>query len=1113
MPDTTPRLKLPFMSTAQVQKELTFNELAAMVDALMHLAVIDLGLLAPPAAPAEGDTYIIPAGGTGAWAGRAQQIAYYVGGWHYLEAQEGWLAFVKDEHKFYRFDEDAWTPTVVTAIEKFVELTDVAISPAPERNGYVVTYDSAIGKFVLQPVAAKLADLKDVDLTGLADNGVIVWDVETNKFHTMQLPAPGSTTFVGLAETPDSLAGAGGKGIRVNAAATALEYYTIPAAGVTKFTGLSDAPAGYGGQAGRGLRVNADATGLEFYDVGTGGGFPDAPDDGQQYARQNGAWSVVVATGDGGGGGGNTGDAAPHLFWRLRLPVGGGWYAFAIGDLEMRGEAGGPNLCTGGAGFASSTGNGGTVPALFDNNVNTAWLTASFGTDQALSSQEYFVGYSFATPVAVRELKLTARQGTGGELDQLPLTATLEYSDDDTYYFPIHTYTATKPAANGSYVVTLPEIVGDQYVVEAPQDGGLYARQDGDWTEVNSGADASHRFWRISNAMGFTVPGNANFIHSEIRWTDIEGNRIPCVITGTSTVFGGYPIANVNDINPATYGILAGSGPHFINFDFATPKNPETIEFLNGNSSWNLQMIDTFNIGYSDDGVTWTDLKGSFKSPSHDVNVWAVVHIPTTKSRTRLDDLVDVDVDDAITGAVLTFDATARKWIAATGGGSGGGGGGGGGGARAFVTRAITGASAVPWGGATVNVGEPIPGYSMAFTLDTPGSFRVTYNIGYASNHQVRIKPRLNGARFQQILPGDAATSWDFCTFGMYEGGDFGFERSFILDLPAGTHTLDAVYNAMNATNTFTTGEGFILLQEIGGGGGIEEAPEDGTPYARQDGGWTPVVAGDGSTIEDAPDNGMLFARARGAWVAIPEEPKEYINPFPNIRQLDYMNLSVGMALPFTPKIGNYLVFFVGANNGFGVNPGWSETRQFNNGWFNRISFVYKIVDQAMIDAAFLQPVTAGDAGVLFELDVRYVADVLDPLGAVVIATGNGDASAGTYTPTVDTAYLYGGVAREGSWAETNEDAVAPTKITQNSGNRTGGAGYIALATPGTEYALTSEPVDPIEDAPDDDAVYGRRGGTWVVIPDIIPEAPADGRPYVRIDGAWRPISGVTFDD
>ena len=32
-----------------------------------------------------------------------------------------------------------------------------------------------------------------------------------------------------------------------------------------------------------------------------------------------------------------------------------------------------------------------------------------------------------------------------------------------------------------------------------------------------------------------------------------------------------------------------------------------------------------------------------------------------------------------------------------------------------------------------------------------------------------------------------------------------------------------------------------------GGGGGIEEAPEDGTPYARQDAGWVSVPAGSGA--------------------------------------------------------------------------------------------------------------------------------------------------------------------------------------------------------------------------------------------------------------------------
>lgn len=46
--------------------------------ALSQASVIDRDLVTPPVSPANGDRYIIPAGATGVWAGRTNQIAVRV---------------------------------------------------------------------------------------------------------------------------------------------------------------------------------------------------------------------------------------------------------------------------------------------------------------------------------------------------------------------------------------------------------------------------------------------------------------------------------------------------------------------------------------------------------------------------------------------------------------------------------------------------------------------------------------------------------------------------------------------------------------------------------------------------------------------------------------------------------------------------------------------------------------------------------------------------------------------------------------------------------------------------------------------------------------------------
>ncbi|MCR6497104.1 DUF2793 domain-containing protein [Thermomonas sp. S9] len=66
--------------------------------AIVGLSVKDRDLTAPPASPADGDRYIIPAGATGAWSGKADQIALWIdGAWEYHAPKVGWLAYIEDE--------------------------------------------------------------------------------------------------------------------------------------------------------------------------------------------------------------------------------------------------------------------------------------------------------------------------------------------------------------------------------------------------------------------------------------------------------------------------------------------------------------------------------------------------------------------------------------------------------------------------------------------------------------------------------------------------------------------------------------------------------------------------------------------------------------------------------------------------------------------------------------------------------------------------------------------------------------------------------------------------------------------------------------------------------
>jgi hypothetical protein len=78
----------------------------------VHLSVKDRDLTAPPGGPADGDTYIVGAGATGAWATHDGKIAVYNGptaAWVFYTPRTGWVAFIEDETKLSAYYSSAWS--------------------------------------------------------------------------------------------------------------------------------------------------------------------------------------------------------------------------------------------------------------------------------------------------------------------------------------------------------------------------------------------------------------------------------------------------------------------------------------------------------------------------------------------------------------------------------------------------------------------------------------------------------------------------------------------------------------------------------------------------------------------------------------------------------------------------------------------------------------------------------------------------------------------------------------------------------------------------------------------------------------------------------------------
>ncbi len=105
----TPRLSLPLLAAGQAQKHVTHNDALTRLDALIQLAVLSRTKTAPPAAPTELSAYLIPAGGTGAFAGRENQLALYEdGGWSFLVPRKGWQCWIEDEAELQVWTGSVW---------------------------------------------------------------------------------------------------------------------------------------------------------------------------------------------------------------------------------------------------------------------------------------------------------------------------------------------------------------------------------------------------------------------------------------------------------------------------------------------------------------------------------------------------------------------------------------------------------------------------------------------------------------------------------------------------------------------------------------------------------------------------------------------------------------------------------------------------------------------------------------------------------------------------------------------------------------------------------------------------------------------------------------------
>jgi hypothetical protein len=144
----TPSLQLPYILSSQAQKEVTHAEALNRLDALVQPVALSASLATPPATPAEGAVYIVAASPTGAWSGKAQQLAQFIGGsWKFHLPRTGWRVWAQDVGQILRFDGSVWTAAAAAPVY-LASVTVTSLPAAAPAGGLVYVSNESGGPVV-----------------------------------------------------------------------------------------------------------------------------------------------------------------------------------------------------------------------------------------------------------------------------------------------------------------------------------------------------------------------------------------------------------------------------------------------------------------------------------------------------------------------------------------------------------------------------------------------------------------------------------------------------------------------------------------------------------------------------------------------------------------------------------------------------------------------------------------------------------------------------------------------------------------------------------------------------------------------------------------------------
>ncbi|MCO5157886.1 MAG: DUF2793 domain-containing protein [Aquamicrobium sp.] len=198
----TPKLGVRLMASNDVQKEVVFNEAAVVFDAMVARSAKNRQNN-PPGSPADGDTYIVGTGASGAWSGHANKIALWFNGWRFYSPLQKMKFFNEATSTFWTYSGAGWTQDPAGTPSTLDDLTNVGIV-APE-DGDVLTFNASDNRWEAQAPAAipPLGQLADINLNTLLDGQILVWNETGSQWVNSAPPSGGGGGATALAQLTD----------------------------------------------------------------------------------------------------------------------------------------------------------------------------------------------------------------------------------------------------------------------------------------------------------------------------------------------------------------------------------------------------------------------------------------------------------------------------------------------------------------------------------------------------------------------------------------------------------------------------------------------------------------------------------------------------------------------------------------------------------------------------------------------------------------------------------------------------------------------------------------------------------------------------------------------